>query len=164
MQFLKSSELSLNPANYLINKKTGNPVAPINAQFIIQQQNAEYIVKLADAIKDKTFSVGKIDDLEAIKASVRASMFNDTKTYVESPKKPVSKVNDELVKFALDFDKYNDEKTKTDKINEFMQSFNSIKDVEEVGEYFSESVVKLSKIYTIKEILAAVEIHVEKLK
>jgi len=164
MEFLKTSELSLNAAGYLTVKKTGKPVSPINSAFVAQQKNAEYIVKLADAIADKTFSVGKLDDLEAIKASVKASMYDETKIYVTAPSKPVSKVNDELVKFALDFDKYNDDKTKTDKINEFMQQFNAISDIENVGDYFTESVVKLSKLYTVKEILAAVEVHVEKLK
>jgi len=164
MEFLKTSELSLNAAGYLTIKKTGKPVAPINPAFVTQQKNAEYIVKLADAIAGKTFSAGKLDDLEAIKASVKASMYDETKTYVAAPSKPVSKVNDELVKFALDFDKYNDDKTKTDKINEFMQQFNAISDVETVGDYFTEGVVKLSRIYSIGSILNAVEIHVEKLK
>jgi hypothetical protein len=44
-----------------------------------------------------------------------------------------------------------------------MNQFNKINDVEQVGDYFSEGLVKLNKIYTIEEILAAVKIQVEKL-
>lgn len=162
MEFLTSKELSLNPANYLINTKTGKPVT--HEAFIKQQRDAEYIVKLAAAISGKTFTHGKLDNLEAIKAEVRASMTSTKVNYVDAPEKPVSKVNDELVKFALDFASFEGEKEKANKINEFMNQFNDIKSIEEIGDYFSESVVKLAKIYTVAEILAAVRVHVEKLK
>ena len=63
----------------------------------------------------------------------------------------------------LYFDKYEDEKITTDKVNEFMNEFNVINDVETVGDYFSEGVVKLNKIYTVADILAAVKSNVAKL-
>ena len=112
------------------------------------------------AVQGKTFKAGKLDDLEAIKASVRASMTNDTKSYVEDPTKPVSKVNDEMVEFALNFAKYEDVKEQNKQINTFMNQFNSINDVESVGDYFSEGVVKLAKIYTVAEILEAVKSNI----
>jgi hypothetical protein len=60
-----------------------------------------------------------------------------------------------MVQFALDFDKYNDEKDRVKTINNFMQQFNTIKDVCEVGEYFNEGVVKTT-LHSIDTILAAV--------
>ena len=45
-----------------------------------------------------------------------------------------------------------------------MAEFDVIDAVEQVGDYFSEGLTKLNKIYTIEEILAAVKVTVEKLK
>jgi hypothetical protein len=45
-----------------------------------------------------------------------------------------------------------------------MNEYNVINDVEQVGEYFSEGVVKLKALYSIKTILAAVKITADKLK
>jgi len=157
MEFLKQSELSLNPANYLV--ANGKPVN--HTAFVMQQRNAEYIVKLAEAVKGKTFKASKLDDLQAIKAQVKASLNQDKREYVGAPVKPTSKVNDEMVEFALNFAKFEDEKGKVAQINEFMQQFNAIQDVESVGDYFSEGVVKLNKLYTIAEILEAVKTNVE---
>lgn len=161
-EFLKLGQLELNPAGYLVSKESKKPVN--HTVFVEQQRNAEYIVKLAAAIKDKNFTAGKVDDLDAIKREVRASMNNGTKKYVSAPEKPTSKINEELVKFALDFNAYEDTKLQTEKINTFMNQFNSIDDVEQVGDYFSEETVKLSALYDVNTILDAVKIHIEKLK
>jgi len=159
MEFLKTKQLELNAANYLVSKESKKPVN--HTAFVMQQRTAEYVVKLAAAIAGKTFKAGKLDDLEAIKQAVKASMSNDTRSYVDAPKKPTSKVNDEMVEFALNFAKFEDEKGKVAEVNNFMQSFNAITDVESVGDYFNEGVVKLSKIYTVAEILAAVKTNID---
>lgn len=161
MEFLKLNDLELNTAGYLVSKKSGKPVT--HSEFIKQQKNAEYIVKLAEAIKDKNFKPGKIDNLEDIKHEVLTSLNTTTQVYLKEPTKPVSKVNEELVKYALDFVNYEKSKEKTEKINELMNEFNCINDVESVGEYFTEGVIKLNNIYNIKTILAAVQITSDKL-
>lgn len=163
MEFLTSKNLALNPAGYLINKTTNKPVT--HADFVSQQKNAEYIVKLADAIKDKNFTCGKVDNLEDIKAEVLASInAKAIKEYVTTPSKPVSKANEDLVKYALDFVAYEENKSEAEMINKIMGQFDSVEAVESVGEYFSEGLVKLNAIYTTKEILAAVKINASKLK
>ena len=162
MEFLTSKDLSLNAANYLISSSSKKPVAHL--EFVRQQQAAEYLVKLAEAIKDKTFTASKVDNLAAIKAEVLRSIKEVTVVqYATAPTEPTSALLDELVKYAEDFDSYHDTKVSVSKINEFMNQFNKINDVEQVGDYFSEGLVKLNKIYTIEEILAAVKIQVEKL-
>ena len=161
MNFLKLDELVLNAAGYLVNKATDKPVN--HAAFVEQQKQAEYIVKLSKAIEGKTFKTNKVDDLASIKAEVKASIANTTKKYVTDPKAPVSAVNEELIKFALDFNTYTDTKEVNVKINEFMNQFNSINDVETVGEYFSEGVVKLNELYTTDQILEAVKSNIAKL-
>lgn len=163
MEFLTLKELALNPAGYLINKSSEKPVT--HSAFVAQQKNAEYIVKLADAVKGKTFKCGKTDNLDAIKAEVLAAINNKAiKEFVSTPSKPVSKVNDEMVKYALDFVEFGEKKSEAEKLNQVMAEFSAIDDVETVGEYFSEGIVKLSKIYTCAEILAAVQATAETLK
>jgi len=162
MQFLKLNEISLNPAGYLVATETNKPVN--HKEFAEQQKRAHYVVKLSEAIKDKNFKAVAIDDLEAITRKLQAELdAADVTNYVAAPEKPTSKVQEELVQFALDFASYGDKKEQTDKINTFMQTFNAINGVESVGDYFSEGLVKLNKIYTIEEILAAVRINIEKI-
>lgn len=162
MEFLKSNEINLNPAGYLVSTATNKPV--IHKEFVEQQKRAEYVVKLADAIKNKNFKVQQVDNLDAIKEQVRKSIEeNNVKNYISAPEKPISQVNEELVKFALDYASYGEKKNESTKINAFMQTFNSISSVEEVGDYFIEGLVKLNKIYTIGEILTAVQINIDKI-
>jgi hypothetical protein len=161
MEFLKSSELTLNPANYLISKVTNKPVTHLG--FVRQQQAADYIVRLANAIKDKNFTHGKIDDLQAIKNQVKAEINKAaTKTYVPNEVEPVSKVQDELAQHALDFIAFVEKQEKVDHINTIMQEYNVIAAIEEVGDYFSEGLTQINKIYSINEILEAVKTYSEK--
>jgi hypothetical protein len=163
MEFLKSTDLALNPAGYLVGKKSGKPVN--HEVFVRQQKAAEYVVKLSEAIKDKNFKCGKVDDLEQIKAEVMAAInAKNTKSYVADPKKPVSKANEELVKYALDFVEYEKTKSDIEKINQLMAQFDVVDAIETVGDYFSEGLCKLNAIYTIDQILEAVKINAEKLK
>jgi len=161
MNFLKISDLQLNPAGYLVATETNRPVN--HKEFVEQQKRAHYVVKLADAIKDKNFKPCKVDSLDVIAKQVQAEIdATDVINYVTAPAKPISQVNEELVKFALDFASYGDAKEQADKINTFMQTFNAIQGVQEVGDYFTEGLVKLNKIYTIDEILEAVKINIDK--
>lgn len=163
MEFLKVSDLKLNPAGYLINKTTNKPVD--HKDFVAQQRAAEYVVKLAAAISDKNFTPGKVDCLADIKAEVMASInAKNVKEYVAVPKEPTSKVVDELTKYALDFVSFEENKEEAAAVNKLMDSFSSIEAIESVGDYFSEGLVKLNAIYSIKEILAAVKINAEKMK
>ena len=163
MEFLKASELGLNPAGYLISKSSGKPVN--HSRFVGQQKAAEYVVKLAEAIKDKTFKSEKLDNLCEIKAAVRAAIdAKDIKEYVATPSKPTSKVNDELVQFALDFVNFDSKKLEAAQINNMMAEFDAIEGVEAVGDYFEEGLTKLNAIYSIETILAAVKINADKLK
>jgi hypothetical protein len=86
---------------------------------------------------------------------------SQTIQYVEGPAQPKSKVQDELVKYALDFAAFQGKKDSIENINKVMNNYNKINDVEQVGEYFTENLVKLNKIYTIAEILEAVESAIE---
>ena len=159
-QFLTQSELSLNKAGYLIGKKD-MPVS--NDGYVAAQNKAHFIVSLASAIKGKNFKTGKVDNLQSIIAEVQKSINNTNQVYGTAPVKPTSSVNDEMVKFALDFDKFKGEEAKYSQLQEFMNQFNAINDVESVGSYFQEAIVKLNKLYTIAEIMEAVQSNIDTL-
>ena len=112
MEFLSQSQLELNPANYLVSKESQKPVTHIG--WVKEQQAAEYFVKLADAIKDKNFKPTETANIDAIKKEVLKSI-NENKTvkYVDAPEKPKSKVNDELVNYALKFADFEKDKEKS---------------------------------------------------
>jgi hypothetical protein len=162
MELLKLNEVKINAAGYLVASKSEKPVNHL--AFVAQQRAAEYTAKLAAAIKDANFKKGKVDSLVDIKAAVYQAI-NDAQeiVYVEAPKAPTNKIVDELEKYALDFVNHLDATSNVSEINAMMNQFNTIKAIETVGDYFSEGLVRLTKIYTTKEILAAITITVEKL-
>lgn len=160
MEFLKLDGLALNPAGYLVGKKSEKPVN--HPTFVAEQQAAEFLVKLAEATKGKKFKSDKLDDLNAIKAEVRAAISAKAiKQFVAAPTKPVSKANDEMVQFALDFANFKTEEGKVAELNKMMAEFSTIDGVESVGDYFSEGLVKLNGLYSTEEILAAVKATTE---
>jgi DNA polymerase III delta subunit len=53
--------------------------------------------------------------------------------------------------------KFNEESTKVDKINAFMQQFAVLQEFEAFGLFFDEEIVKLNNIYSVEEILKAVK-------
>lgn len=159
MEFLKSSELGLNPAGYLISNTTNKPVN--HTAFVNAQNQADYLVRLASAIKGKTFTHGKLDNLEAIKAEVRKAMNNTNMSYGTAPVKPVGDLTNKLADEAMAFINFDKTQSRFNQINEFMQQFNAIRGVEECGDYFSEGVVKMNKIYSISDIQSAVEATID---
>jgi hypothetical protein len=162
MELLLASQIVINKAGYLVSVETNKPVT--HTGFVVEQKQAEYVVKLAEAIKEKNFVSSKVDNLDDIKKQVWNDINKEAKkSYVPTPEKPTNDIQDQLTKFALDFVGYEDDKKKAEKINDFMQQFNTIDAIENVGDYFSEGLVKLNKIYSIQEILEAVKIHTEKL-
>ncbi len=159
MELLELKDLAINKAGYLISSATKKPVN--HTEFVEAQKKAEYLVKLAEAIKGKSFTCGKLDNLDAIKAAVKAAISNTNQTYGTEPTKPKGDITSKLADEALAFVEFDSKKSKFKQINEFMQQFNAIKAIEEAGDYFEEKTVKLAKVYSIAEIQVAVEATIE---
>lgn len=157
--FLKSNEVSLNAAGYLVAVVEGKEKPVNHPAFVAAQEKAEFTVRVSEAIKGKNFKVGEVADLKAIMAEVRNSL-NTTKavSYVDAPTAPSKTLTNQLADEAMAFVKFEDEKGKVAKINEAMQEFNAIAAIESVGDYFSEGLVRLNqtKLYTIDEVKSAV--------
>lgn len=163
MNFLKSNEVTKNAANYLV---TVNGAKPVNhPAWVAEQEAAHYVVSLAAAIKGKTFKVSDVDNFAAIEAEVLRSINAEKiENYTTVPAKPVMKLTNQLADEAMAFINHGQDVSKANQINAVMNQFNTIRAVEEVGDYFTEGTpVKLKAIYTIAEIQAAVEAKISKI-
>lgn len=152
-KFLKASEVELINGGY-VSDKDGTPWT--NEAFITAQKSAEYIVKFAELAKGKNFKSTKVDSLSDLRNEVEKSL-EDTKVSFVTVKKPsAGELTTKLKKEALDFINAVEGSDKTEKINNFLQSFTILKDFEDHGLFFEQGVVKLNKIYTLEEIIKAV--------
>lgn len=153
-QFLKKEDLQLVNGGYLSNKE-GAPV--YNAEFVTAQKHAEYVVTFAKMAENKDFKGKVADSLQDLKNQVSKLLDeNQAIQFVKKPK-PVSRpTGDKLAKEALDFISFQEDSSKVEKINAFMQQFKVLGEFEEFGLFFEEEIVKLNKIYTIKEVIDAV--------
>ena len=155
--FLKAGAVSLMNGGYLSQTEGEAPVT--HAEFVTAQEQAAYVVRFAEMAKGKTFTATPVVDLAAFTADVQAAIAKDnsgTVKYVKAGDKPVSKLTDELKDEALAFLKFKETEGSSDRINDFLQKFNVLNDFESHGLFFEQGIVKLSRIYTMDEIKAAV--------
>ena len=155
-QFIKKDELKLVGSGYLTNSKE-EPVT--NDAFVKAQNHAHYVVIFAEKAKGKDFKGKEADSLEAFKKEINDLLYgNKVKTYITAPTAPKQTTSDKIKEEALAWIGYQGNVEKTEKINKFLNNFNAIAEYEDFGLYFSQpdQPVKLSKIYTIEEIVNAV--------
>lgn len=156
-QFLNQKEVTLNSANYLVVLGTNKPI--YNELFVAQQKKAHFMITLANEARGKNFEVKTADNFSELVEKVN-NHINSTQNveYVESAEQPHREITQKLAEEAkswLNFEKQNEE---NEKINLIMQEFNQILEFEKFGAFFNDSqIVKLNKIYTIEQILAAVK-------
>ena len=159
-KFLKKADLQLINGGYL-SDKSENPVS--NAAFVAAQKHAEYVVTFAVVAKGKDFVGKKADNLQELEAQVRNLLAVKNRTFVEKPNLVPGSLTAQLKEEALLFMNFQEDVSKVDKINNFLKTFEIIAEFEEFGLFFEDEVVKLNKIYTIKEIVEAVKINIDKL-
>lgn len=153
-QFLKKEEVSLINGGYL----TGKEGVPIyNQEFVQAQRRAEWVVTFAEMAKGKDFVGKKADSLADVKAAVCKALATKDEQYLAAPKEVQKKLTKQLADEAMDFIAYQKDSTKVEKTNKFLQEFNVLNDFEKFGLFFGEGIVKLNKLYTVKEIVAAVK-------
>lgn len=158
-KFFKSGDLKVLSNGYLVD---GDNNPWMNEEFVKAQQQAEIIIKFAEACKGKNFKQVAIDNPAAIWKQVLEEVSNKNLTsYLDTPIKPNMELTNKLQTEAMSWMNFHDESTKTADINAYMQRFNVINDFENVGIFFTEGVVKISKIYTIEEIKAALVSNID---
>ena len=153
-KFIKSSELQLLNGGY-VSDKDGNPIT--NEAFVAAQKRAEYVITFAKHAKNKNFKAGKVDSLATMISEVNAELAEKATSYIAKPKKVVKKLADQLADEAMSFMKFEEKSSKVEKMNTFLQEFNTIHEFEEFGLFFEDGIVKLNKIYTMSDLVKAVE-------
>lgn len=157
-KFLKKTDLQLINGGYL-SDKDGNPVT--NETFIAIQKRAEYVCTFAKLAKGKDFKGKEADSLDDLRKAVAAELSSKDKVYVEAPKKIVKKLADSLAEEAMAFMSFEKESSKVDKMNAFLQDFNTLAEFEEFGLFFENGIVKLNKIYTMGEVVESVQATID---
>jgi len=153
-QFIKKDELKLIGSGYLTNSKE-EPVN--NNSFVKAQQHAEYIITFAEKAKGKDFKGKEANLVSALKKEVCDLLNgNKNKSYINISEEPKLVTTNKLKDEALIWIESQKNVERFEKINKFMQQFNSIEEFQTFGLFFESDIVKLNKIYTIEEILRAV--------
>ncbi len=155
--FIKKDELQLINGGYLVDK---NQEPVFHAKFCRAQEHAHYIINFAKMAKGRDFQGKEPESLIKFKKEVLNKLYgNKTTEYVNVPKAPKQSINNQLKDEALAFIEYTNESEKINNINDFIDSnFKVINEFEEFGLYFGKcEIVKLDKIYTMKEIIKAVK-------
>jgi hypothetical protein len=153
-KFVKSAGIQLLNGGY-VSDKDGSPIT--NEAFINAQKRAEYIVTFAKHAKGKDFVGKKADSLDVLMAAVNAELAEQTVEFVAKPKAVKKKLTEQIAEEAMAFMDFKDESSKVEKMNAFMAEFVILKDFEDFGLFFEDGIVKLNKIYTIKDIVTAVK-------
>ena len=153
--FLKSSELVLVNGGYVSTKDDSKPVT--NKDFIKAQKHAEYIVTFASMASERDFVGKKADSLDVLKADVKNALKKKARVHVAAPKKASQKITNALADEAMAFMNFKKDSSKADKINSFLEQFEILSEFEEFGLFFKDGIVKLNKIYTMKEVVEAVK-------
>ena len=157
--FVKQSTLQLVNGGYLVTGKEETPVC--NEKFIEAQIDAEWIVSMANVASEKDFSKcngpSKKELIGEIISETKKILADEKVEYLKLPRRCDTTITHALQQEALNFIANKKEIELTDIVNDFMQKFNIIKEFEEFGLYFDESICKLNKIYTIGEIVNAIK-------
>jgi TPP-dependent trihydroxycyclohexane-1,2-dione (THcHDO) dehydratase len=152
--FLKKADLQLINGGYL-STKDGSPV--YNQSFVDAQRHAEFIVTYATMAKGKDFKGKKADSIEDLRKEVM-DIVNKNKAvcFVAKPDTIKRPTSDKLAAEAMAFINFQESSSKVDKINSFLQQFKVLQEFEDFGLFFENEIVKLNKIYTLQEVIAAV--------
>lgn len=150
--FLTQDKVELKNGNHLFHGE--NPVT--NAEFVQAQQQAEYVIKFAELAKGKSFKDVKGYSLSQLRMDVMEALSEKDEVFVEKPTAVDQSLTKKLAEEAMNFMNFQENSNKVDQVNAFMQKFKVLRDFETVGLFFDQGIVKLNKIYTVKEVLDAV--------
>ena len=156
MKFLKKDQIDLVNGGYLVIKGTDTPVQ--HAEFCKLQEEAHYLVSLANKVRGVDFTPKVTKSFNEYKAEVVKEINSQKRQYVAKPKEAAQPTAEKLQKEALAWMESQKNISKAEKLNTLLQKFNVIAEFEDFGLYFGEGITKLPKIYTVAEITDAVSV------
>lgn len=160
-QFLKNGQVELQNGGYL-STKDGNPVS--NAEYVKAQQHAEYVVTFATLAKGKDFVGKRADSLVDLQNEVSKALAAKKKVFVAKPTAIEKTLTKQLQNEAMAFMNFEENSSKVDKVNNFLQQFAVLDEFEIFGLFFESDIVKLNKLYTMAEVVTSVQEVIDLLK
>lgn len=155
-RFKTQADVVLLNGGYLSDKGTKKPVN--NTDFVKAQQSAHRLALIAQAIQGKNFTPCEVADINAIIAEVDAGLKTTQATEFVKVKAPKEgKLTAQLAAEALAWDADQEKASTNEAINARLQEFTVVNEFETHGLFFKSGIVKLEKIYTMKEIIATVK-------
>ena len=154
--FKTVKEVVIAKGGYLADATSNKPVS--NKEFVAAQLRAHRLVSIAAKMKGKTFTVAKVDNIHDIVKEVEAELSaTRVEEFVKVPTIKEGKLTAQLAAEAKAFVEGAVDADKANALNNRLQEFIVINDFETTGLFFTSKISKLSKIYTMKEIIAAAE-------
>ena len=120
MKFLKNTELELKNGGYLTSKD-GESVT--HNEFVTLQQEAHYLVNLANTVRATDFEVKEPITFDQVVAKVKAQLNDEKRVYVEAPKEIKRATTDKLAEEALAWVGFQKDKTVAEKLNNILSVF-----------------------------------------
>lgn len=157
--FATKDNVVLKGNGYLVVNEGGKEVPVNHDEFVKLQKEANVLVRLAAKVKETDFTVKKVKTFQQVQDEVTKELQSESKKYVTVPTSVERPVTDSLAKEALAWINFEQEGTKAEKINKIMSKFDTLDEFSNFGLYFTtDKIVKLPKIYSIEEVLAAVTV------
>jgi hypothetical protein len=161
--FVKNGGLTTVNGGYLV-VNDGKDTPVFHQEFVTLQQEAAYLVTLAEKTKGVDFKGKKATTFAEVVESVRKEMATKARTYVSVPTEVAQPLTNQLKDEALAWLSYQKDGSKAEKVNRIMQKFNVIAEFEEFGLYFNtDKIVKLDALYSLDQITEAVSLLEEHL-
>ena len=158
-KFLKKEEVSVKNGGYLFDKDE-RPIS--NSYFSGEQSHAEYVITLREKLKGKDLKGKEPVTLHEVQMEVIEELNkNKIINFIPIPENCERPLTDKLKQEALNFIECDTKKERAVKVNKFLQGFKTIKQFEDFGLFFEEEICTMNRIYTIKEIVEAVEEIIE---
>lgn len=155
--FVTKSDLTLKAGSYLVATSQETPVN--HEEFVTLQKEAHMLVNLATRVKDTDFTAKKVKTYQDVVNEVTKELHDESKKYVTAPAAVERPLTDQLANEAMNWIKGQEAGTKADKLNRILQRFNILQEFSDFGLYFTtDKIVRLSKIYSIEEVVSAVTI------
>jgi hypothetical protein len=153
--FKKATELELINGGYVAARSDGKYL--VNADLMAAQKRAEFLVAVAAKMKGKTFTAEAASSMSAIMNEVTAELGKESFVeFVANPKVSKGDLTGKLAKEALKFMDAQESSDFIGEVNSRMQEFKIVQEFESTGLFFKGGITKLSRMYTIAEITAAV--------
>lgn len=153
VQILTTKEIQIKNT-YLVDFE-GKPVT--NVDFAEAQLLAYELQVRLETAKEIGFTNKKqalTPSVACLNDAIMRKLENSIRTeFVSSPEKPARELSDKMKAEALDFIKYQEEKSNIDNLNESLEIFKPIYDCENIGLPFESGVTTLPKLFTMDEVI-----------